>query len=166
MRGSALQRASVRLHVCVRRCRGRPRIASLWDSLTTAGVFPRVSRRRPFTGADLREIRPPNFCFFYRSPPLPRFFALSVPFRTVHGSCVYRTRCNAPVLLEQRSRYAKIMGNTRGRIAAWAGIRGTSPRERWQSDARCIMFTGTVVPSNHKYLQVRANAMTILVAVK
>jgi len=157
--------ASVCLHVCVRRCRGRPRIASLWDSLTTAGVFPRVSRRRPFTGVDLREIRPPNFCSFYRplasdSSPFSLSFVVS---SAIHGDSFLCWMQANPVqrscLLERMFSLRQNHGKHPRAYYARAGIRGTS---RGRSD-RAIMFTGPIrrIIKTCEFVQ-----MTILITTK
>lgn len=162
----------MRLRVCVRGCRGRPRIASLWDSLTTAGVFPRVSRRRPFTGVDLREIRPPNFCSFYRplvSDHLRSFRSLSPCSPLWRFSCLPDASGPGATLLSSRKNVLATpkpweipAGNAHGRILGAFLLGGGG-----EATMLAITFTGSIaVPLNRKHLLIRANATIMFVTTK
>lgn len=101
---------------------GRPGIASLWDSLTTAGVFPPLAplglvAEAVYRRCDHREIRPPNFYSFYRplvsdrSRPSLHRNLLSMASLLFAGC--KQIQCNTFVLLEDRFRF-KIMRITAG----------------------------------------------------
>lgn len=107
-------RPYARVCACVR-CRGRSGIASLWDSLTTAGVFPRDGGRLPALISGRFDLR--IFLPFAALSLLARLLLSPLSFSVLSARfCILPLpRCNVPVLLKECSRYARTMGITRGR---------------------------------------------------